>query len=33
MGVNAGNWDFAVVAGFDSIDHQIIYRTVRSTSV
>jgi hypothetical protein len=26
MGVNAGNWDFAVVAEFDSIDHQIIYR-------
>jgi Stress responsive A/B Barrel Domain len=25
-GVNAGNWDFAVVAEFDSIDDQTIYR-------
>ncbi len=26
MGVDAGNWDFAVVAEFDSIDDQTIYR-------
>jgi hypothetical protein len=25
VGVNAGNWDFAVVAEFDSIDDQTIY--------
>jgi hypothetical protein len=34
LGVNAGNWDFAVVAEFDSIDDQTIYpiATIRSTS-
>jgi Stress responsive A/B Barrel Domain len=26
VGVNPGNWDFAVVAQFDSIDNQTIYR-------
>jgi hypothetical protein len=26
VGVNAGNWDFAVVAEFDSIEHQTVYR-------
>jgi hypothetical protein len=26
MDVNAGNWDFAVVAELDSIDDQTIYR-------
>jgi hypothetical protein len=26
VGVNAGNWDFAVVAEFDSVDDQTIYR-------
>ncbi len=26
VGDNAGNWDFAVVAEFDSIDDQTIYR-------
>ena len=25
VGVNAGSWDFAVVAEFDSIDDQTIY--------
>jgi hypothetical protein len=26
VGVNAGNWDFAVVAEFDNIDDQTVYR-------
>jgi hypothetical protein len=26
LGVNAGNWDFAVVADFDSIEDQTTYR-------
>ena len=26
IGKNAGNWDFAVVAEFDTLDDQIVYR-------
>jgi hypothetical protein len=26
VGINAGNWDFAVVAEFDTIEDQTIYR-------
>jgi stress responsive alpha/beta barrel protein len=29
VGVNAGNWDFAVAAEFDSIDDQTVYREHR----
>jgi hypothetical protein len=32
VGVNPGNWDFAVAAEFDSIDDQTVYRDHRSTS-